>query len=145
MLMSRRATLSAPTIGRGQDGLAPPLSTVHHDIRRQHRHQGVHITLTECLHERVGQLVPFGVRGLESRAVLGHVSPGTDGQLPAVLRGLVDHPADLGVVEPEDVVQQEHCPLDRAESFQQQQERHRQRIGQQGFVRGIHRAGGCRR
>src|SRR5262249_35099149 len=49
--------------------------------------------------------------------------------LATVRLRLFENAADLGVVEVEDLAQQERGPLHRRQAFQQHQERHRQRLG----------------
>ena len=79
--------------------------------------------------EPVGELVALAAGRLEARPALGDVAPGPHRDLAAVVRGLVDDRGDLGELVAEDVVQQEHRALDRAQPLEHEQERHRQRIG----------------
>jgi hypothetical protein len=58
------------------------------------------------------------------------VLPGSAHQLAAVRLGLVDNAGDLWIVEIEHLSEQEHRALGRTECLQQDEERHRQRVGQ---------------
>jgi len=62
------------------------------------------------------------------------VLPGAVGKLAAGLARLADDAGRLAVVIAENVMQQEHRPLDRRQPLEQQQERHRQRVGLLGQI-----------
>jgi hypothetical protein len=96
------------------------------------------ISMPSC---RIWAARPVSRRPALSRPVVGHVAAGAQGQLAAVVLALADHPGDLGVAVAEHVVQQEHRALHRGQPFQQQQERHRQRVGLLGQAGRVRRPG----
>jgi len=76
-----------------------------------------------------GKLLALPAGRVEPGLVLDHVPPRPPGKLTAVVLALADDAGDLVVAVVEDVVQQEHGALGGTEPFEQQQERHGQRVG----------------
>ena len=87
--------------------------------------------------EPARELVPLGLRRVEPRPVLGDEAPRPDGVLAAGRRRPADDPADLLEVVVEHVVEEEDRPLDRGQPLEQDEERHRQRVGLLGVRRRV--------
>ena len=103
-------------------------------------HQGVEVAAERGGEEPLGHL-PLDARvGLVAGAAGVHVLAGAVGELPYGRRGAVEDAGDLGVGVAEDLVQDEHRPLQRGERLQHHQQRHRHRLGAQGRLGGVRHA-----
>lgn len=106
-------------------------------VRRQELHQPFQVAAEGRGHEPLGHLP------LEARGDLGTGAAGLDmlagavGELPHRGGVAADHGGDLGVGVGEDLVQDEHRPLQRGERLQHHQQRERERVGPYGLVGGV--------
>ena len=114
----------------------------HDDVGREQIEQAGQVAAARGGEEPAGHLVALRGRCLEAwlagaGPALVDVAPGPDEDLAAVRLGLAGDLGDLLVVVAEHLVQQEHRALGRRQALKQHEERHRQRIGHLGPLRGV--------
>ena len=90
--------------------------------------QLAHVSRAGRAAEPLEQVVVLLRRCLESRTNRADMLAGPPQNLPAVGLAEPERPGNVGVVVLEDLSQQEHRALDRRESLEHHQERHRQRF-----------------
>jgi hypothetical protein len=106
----------------------------HDHVHGQQLHQPVQVAVAHGGEELPGQLVLLRSRHLEAGPAGLDVATGSSGDLSAVVLALVDHAGDLRVGEPEHVVEQKHRPFHGRQALEQDQERHRERVGHLGVL-----------
>jgi len=125
-----------PGHGLGQrPGLAAAVAD-HDHVGREDFHQAAQVAAGGRLEEPAGHLVALLAGGVEARLAVVDVVAGPGEDLTAVRLGLAGDARDFLVVVAEHLVQQEHGPLGRRQALKQHQERHRQRVGHLGALRG---------
>jgi len=110
---------------------------VHPGVGSKQSNQAGHVAAPDRGKEPGRQLVALAGGDVEPRPLGLDVLAGPARQLAAGTRAPADDAGCLVVAVAEDVVQQEHRPLQRRQPLEQQQERHRQRVGLLGVRSGI--------
>ncbi len=129
---STRATLSAPTMAPGQlRGLAAAVAD-QLDVSGEQLPQALDVAFPERAEEPRRQFLPLPAVRLEPGAPCVHVAPRPHRELAARRLRPSHGRRDLRKAEPEHLSQHEDRALERAEPLQQQQGRHRHRVGQLG-------------
>ena len=112
----------------------PPPSPCSTTSSARERLERLEVALARGGEEATGQLVALLLRRLVARPALGHVAACASGELPGVGLALAHDRGDVLVRVVEDVVQQESGPLLRRQALEQDEEGHRERVGQLGPV-----------
>ena len=92
--------------------------------------QALDVAFPERVEEPCRQFLPLPAVRVEPGASGVHVAPRPHRELAARRLRPPDRRRDLAEAEPEHLPQHEHRPLERAEPLEQQQGRHRHRVGQ---------------
>ena len=109
--------------------LPPPSPTIVH-VGGEQFPQPVDVAVPEGVEEPRRQLLALLAVGLEPGPARVHVAPRPHRELAARRLRPAHRRRDLGEAEPEHLPQHEDRPLERAEPLEQQQGRHRHRVGQ---------------
>ena len=112
------------------------------DVGGEQLLQPVDVAFAEGVEEPGGQLLALSSVGGEPRPTRLHVPASSDRELAACGLRTPDRRRDLREVEPEHVPEHEHRAFERAQPLEQQQRRHRHRVGElRGALRVLVRIG----